>query len=180
MSREAIPYHAPDVSSLARSLRSQLLERETIPGHVEFLNMLARAAGARNFQQFRAEAEAEASAPTPGPAPEPAPAEPIDARRLERVRRCFAADGRLLRWPAKRTDQVLALWALWSRLPSRTDLSEQEISERLRALHDFGDHALLRRELYDARLVQRTPDGRTYRRVEKVPPAEAAALFGLI
>lgn len=175
MSREAIPYHAPDVSSLARSLRSQLLERESIPGHVEFLNMLARAAGARNFQQFRAGAAA--SAPSAVSDAGPLVAEPIDPKRLERVRRCFGPDGRLLRWPAKRTDQVLALWALWSKLPSRTDLSEQEISDRLRALHDFGDHALLRRELYDARLVQRTPDGRTYRRVEKVPLAEAAALF---
>ena len=31
----------------------------------------------------------------------------------------FAPDGRLLRWPAKREDQVLALWGLWARIPSR-------------------------------------------------------------
>ncbi|HYE43896.1 MAG TPA: DUF2087 domain-containing protein [Caulobacteraceae bacterium] len=179
MSRQAIPFHAPDVSSLARSLRSQLLERETIPGHLEFLNILARAAGARNFQQMRAET---AEAPVGIPASEPAApaAEPVDLKRLKRLRDCFDAKGRLLRWPAKRGDQVLALWGLWSKLPAQTDLTEQEISDRLRLLHDFGDHALLRRELYDTRFVQRTPDGRTYRRIEKVAPPEAAALIQLI
>jgi hypothetical protein len=111
--------------------------------------------------------------------PVPSPA-PIDPKLLERMRRCFDADGRLLRWPARRGDQVLALWALWSKLPAATDLSDRAISQRLAALNAFGDHALLRRELCETGLVWRTPDGRVYRRVEQVPPAEAAALLGVI
>jgi hypothetical protein len=179
MSRTAIPFQADDVSSLARSLRAQLLERETVPGHVEVLNMLARAVGCRNFQQLRAQAADAAIAPQAAPASEPAPA-PVDPRTLDRVSRCFGPDGRLLRWPAKRGDQILALWGLWSKLPSRTELTEQEISQHLRALNDFGDHALLRRELCETGLFHRTPDCRSYRRVEKPPTAEAAALIGLI
>jgi hypothetical protein len=175
MSRTAIPFQTHDVSSLARSLRAQLQERTTVPSHVEVLNMLARAVGRRNFQQLRAQAaEAAATVSAAAPfAPEPAS---VDPRSLDRVRRCFAEDGRLLRWPAKRSDQVLALWGLWSKLPARVELTEQQISQRLRDLHDFADHALLRRELIEAGLFHRTPDCRAYRRVEKPPTAEAAAL----
>jgi len=180
MSRPQIPLSVDDVSGLARALRAQLLERETVPGHVEFLNMLARAAGFKNFQHLRAQADETAAAmPAQGPA-EPAP-EPVDPKLLDRVRRCFAAEGgRLLRWPSRRGDQVLALWGLWSQLPSKAEFTEQQISLRLRELHDFGDHALLRRELCEAGLVHRTPDCRSYRRIEQAPTPEAASLIGML
>jgi hypothetical protein len=179
MSRSAIPFQADDVSSLARALRAQLLRRATVPGHVELLNMLARSVGCRNFQHLRAQV-GEAAIAVPASAPIVPEAAPVDSRLLERVRRCFTPEGRLLRWPARRSDQILALWGIWSKLPARTELTDQQISQRLRDLHDFGDHALLRRELCDAGLVHRTADGRSYRRIEKPPPAEAAALIGLI
>jgi hypothetical protein len=174
MTRTTIPFHAGDISSLARTLRTQLIARDTVPGHVELLNILARAIGRRNFQQLRAEAQ-DGAQPVLETS-EAAPA-PIDARRIDRVRRCFGPDGRLSRWPARRDDQVLALWALWARIPSRRDFTEQEISQVLRDLHDFGDHALLRRELFETRLVTRTPDCRAYRRIEQPPPADAAELI---
>jgi hypothetical protein len=179
MSRPQIPFQVDDVSSLARTLRAQLLAREGVPGHVEFLNMLARAAGRRNFQHLRAEA-ADGAVAAPAAAPSEPVSESVDAKSLDRVRRCFGPDGRLLRWPAKRGDQVLALWVLWSKLPSKAVLTEQQISLRLKDLHDFGDHALLRRELFVAGLVHRTSDCREYRRIEQAPPAEAAALIGMI
>jgi Uncharacterized protein conserved in bacteria (DUF2087) len=46
----------------------------------------------------------------------------------------------------------------------------------LKARHLFGDHALLRRTLFDGGLVSRSVDGREYRR-ERKPPAEAIALI---
>ena len=173
MTRTTIPFHAGDISSLARTLRTQLIARDNVPGHVELLNILARAIGRRNFQQLRAEIQDGAPMITEPPAAEP----PVDARRIERVRRCFAPDGKLSRWPARRDDQVLALWALWAKIPSRRDFTEQEISLVLRGLHEFGDHALLRRELFESRLVSRTPDCRAYRRIEQPPPADAAELI---
>lgn len=173
MSRTAIPFQTSDISGLARSLRAQLANHDAVPGHVELLNMLARSIGCRNFQQLRAQADA---APTTAlAAAEAVP--PIDMRAVERTGRCFAPDGRLMRWPAKRGDQVLALWGLWSQLPPRQMFTEREISEVLRGLHDFGDHALLRRELYEARLVTRTLDGRDYQRIERPPTADAAAVI---
>lgn len=175
MSRTIIPFQADDVSSLAKSLRAQLLAHPATPGHVELLNMLARAVGRRNFQQLRAEAD------NPRVASEPfVEAPPLDEKRLDRVLRCFGPEGRLMRWPSKREDQVLALWGLWSKLPARVDLSERQISEVIQRLHDFGDYALLRRELATSGMVARTIDGRVYRRIEQEPPREAAWLAARI
>ena len=103
-----------------------------------------------------------------------------DVRLLERVSRCFDPQGKLIRWPAKRSEQVPVLWALWSRLPSGVVHTEQQISGLLKAMHAFGDHALLRRELVELGLVSRTDDCREYRRVEQQVPPDAAALITAI
>ncbi|QFU16589.1 DUF2087 domain-containing protein [Microvirga thermotolerans] len=171
MSRTALPFHSRDISALARSLRQQLAAHKALPGHVEMLNMLARSVGHRNFQQLRAQAEAHARLSEPPPAEEP-----VDFRRLERLARCYDSEGRLRRWPARNGERLVALWVLWSRLPARETMSEREVNERLQAMHGFGDHALLRRELCDLGLMARTRDGRVYRRVERPMPAEAKAL----
>lgn len=175
MSKTIISFQADDISSMAKALRAQLIGRETPPGHVELLNMLARSIGRRNFQQLRAEAD-KAAPETPPAAVRP----PLDEKRLARVLRCFGEDGRLMRWPAKREDQIVALWGLWSKLPSRVDLTERQISDVIQGLHDFGDYALLRRELAMSGMVTRTIDGRLYRRIEQAPPPEAAWLAARI
>ena len=61
MPRTLLPFAVADISALARSLRDQLSARTGPPGHVEMLNMLARAAGYRNFQQFRTQTDIKAA-----------------------------------------------------------------------------------------------------------------------
>ncbi len=173
MSRTLLPFQTDDISALARSLNGQLAKCERLPGHVELLNMLARATGWRNFQHFRAQNAARERLGAPPP---PAPA-PVDYARGRRVLRHFDADGQLLRWPGKFSEREPCLWVLWSKLPARQTFNEAEISRRLQAHHRFGDHALLRRELCDRGLVTRTADGRVYQRIERQPPAEALALI---
>ncbi len=171
MSRTPIAFHTTNISGLARSLRRELQKFDTVPGHVEILNILARAAGKRNFQHLKAEAENQ-------PAPQ-SPRQPdirLPDRHLNRLKGCFDGDGVLTRWPARRTDQIVMLWILWSRIPARTELSEKQVNEYLVLWHSFGDHALLRRELCDLGLMNRTPDGRIYHRVEKQMPTEALQL----
>lgn len=171
MTRAAIPYAAADISALAKFLRDQLSARATPPGHVEMLNLLARAAGARNFQHFRAMA---------GPAPA-LPAQPAaDMKRVEKVARLFDANGRLLSWPAKSTHQALALWAFWAAIPPGESFSEQGFSAWLSARHSFGDSAILRRSMVGAELVSRTTDGRDYRRIEQRPTPDALALIAAL
>ena len=99
----------------------------------------------------------------------------VDPRKLQRVWRCFDATGRLQRWPSKRSEQILALWIVWSQLPQDQQFSELEVNSMLAGWHDLGDHALLRRDLVDMGLLQRTPNGAVYRRANAAVPADAAA-----
>jgi hypothetical protein len=180
LSREAIPFAAADISALARSLRGQLMTRKALPSHVEMLNMLARATGHRNFQHLRAQGGAAAAAPTPATREPAPPAEPMDLATVSRVAGHFDSAGRMVRWPGKTRHQELGLWVLWARLPARRTLSEGEVNAAINAGHLFGDHAILRRSLCNAGLLARTPDGREYRRVERPPTAEAAALIARV
>ena len=174
MPRQSIPLAIADLSQFSRALGAQLAVRpDKAPSHLSLLNMLARAAGFRNFQHLRAGA-----VPAADPAPPPAAApEPVDLRRIAKVAGLFDAEGRLSRWPSKRAQQILCLWALWARLPAATPMSEREIGERLRALHLFGDPAILRRDLVGLGLFRRDPDGSNYLRLEQAPPAEARLLI---
>ncbi|WP_119677488.1 DUF2087 domain-containing protein [Indioceanicola profundi] len=172
MSKEFLPFQAADISALAKSLRTQLAGHDGQPGHVEMLNMLARSAGYRNFQHFRAQLEARQRLEA---APEPPPA--VDFVKLAKLARFFAADGRMIRWPSKFSHQEPCLWVLWSRLPPRRTFTEPEMNVLLAEQHMFGDHVLLRREMVNYRMIGRTTDGRSYWRIEREPPAEAVALI---
>ena len=169
MPRSPLPYAVNDVSALARSLRAGLDKLGRVPSHVELLNLLARGAGYGNYQHFRAGQPAPAAADSATPAP--------DLPRVERAARHFDAEGRLIRWPARANLQELCLWVLWSRIPAETVFDEREISDLLSLWNGFDDHALLRRALFDLRLVDRTIDGREYRRIEQPPPPELQPLL---
>jgi hypothetical protein len=181
MSRIPIAFQSADISALARSLKEQLTALGEVPSHVALLNMLAKAAGYRNFQHLKAAAET-APAPvaalleTPAGPPVPLPT-PVDRQRVDRVAGHFGDTGRLLRWPSKTNHQELCVWVLWSRLPATMVMHEREISAWLNERHDFADAALLRRTMVTMGLVTRTQDGREYRRVEQTPPAELAPLL---
>ncbi|EPR43963.1 Protein of unknown function DUF2087 [Desulfovibrio sp. X2] len=179
MPRTPLPYFVGDISALARSLKGQLAARETTPSHLELLNMLARSAGCRNFQHFRAQT-APAVPGAPADAGPEAAAPAVDPARLRRLLRFFDAEGRLVRWPGKHGQRAACLWVLWAALPARRVLTEPEIDGCLKSGHLFGDHVLLRRWLCDLGLVERTPDCREYRRIERRPPQEALALIGSV
>lgn len=171
MPRSAFPLEVPDLSAFAKMMREQLMSLGHVPSHVEMLNLCSRAAGYRNYQHFRAHAEAG----------EPRPAvPPPDLDKIEKVARYFDADGRMASWPARFAHQSLCFWVLWSRLPAGAVFTEQEISELIKSWHLFGDHAILRRGMIDARLIIRTQDGREYRRIEQKPPAELSPLLARI
>lgn len=176
MTRISLPYQVDDLSALARSLArqiaDQIAEAAAAPGHLELMNMLARGAGFRNFQHFRASALAgeKLAAPTASPGQ-------ADMLKVAQARRYFDGEGRMTRWPSKTHMQHLCLWVLWARLPKAEVMTERGISAELTRWHDFGDPAILRRTLWELRLISRDASGREYRRVEQKPPAEALALI---
>src|SRR5947208_1128068 len=96
MTRPVFPFYANDISELAGSLHRQLAACDHTPGHLELLNMLARAVGSRNFQHFRANVVAEKRLVRPSET-----IAPIDHVELQRLSRYFDANARWIRWPKK-------------------------------------------------------------------------------
>src|SRR6478672_924287 len=124
MSRTAVPLRVDDLSPFAKTLRHSLSGHEGVPGHVELLNMLAKAAGFANYQQLRADAEA---ADQLVAAAEPAPR--ADLSQVEKAARYFDAGGALMSWPSRYGHQMLCLWVFWSRIPRGAVFTERQISE---------------------------------------------------
>ena len=174
MSKLHVPFAVADITSLARSLREQLGKLDHTPSHVEMLNLLARANGHANFQHMRADAAAQSRLTTE------TPEERVDHARVEKVLRHFDDTGVMIRWPSKTNHQTLCLWVIWSRIPADQRFSEHEINRFIIDAHSFGDHAILRRSLVDAKMLSRTPDGKLYRRIEKKPDPDALALLAAI
>jgi len=83
----------------------------------------------------------------------------------EKLARYLDVEGRLKSWPSRRSVQLEALRYLAARLPGGVEWNERELNALLKALHTFGDWALLRRDLYEVRLLDRSLDGRRYWKV---------------
>jgi hypothetical protein len=193
MARTALPLLLPDVAAFTRALGRALHDHHathgTPPGHQALLNAVARAAGRRNFQALKAQAgsppeaavtpmaspaaDIEASPPPEAvdtaPAAEPTAPDPHAQRALGH----FDDQGRLTRWPVKFSVQKLVMWPLWMRFEAQRPYTEREVNAILKAAHTFGDHATLRRELINHRLLERTPDCREYRKLNVRPEATA-------
>ena len=202
MTRTVVPYAAPDLSALARLLERALADHQIthgrLPGHVEMMNLLARGAGKRNLQELQAElarnaSPAGASAPPPptmgsdlwfdapellDPVTTPVVAAPPELTdRAAKTLKCFDSSGRLTRWPPKLSQQTLAMWVLWTRFDARRVYTEAEVNHVLKAWHVYGDHATLRRELIDHRLMTRKDDCSEYRKLVQWPDEEAQGLM---
>ena len=181
MSRLPLPLVVPDASLFARALGASLKTRHAAgsppPGHVELLNLLARALGHRNLQSLQAGVVLTAPLPEPPLATEdrPAPAALSDNARKALMQ--FDSRGRLIRWPTKYSIQVLAMWVLWTLFDGRRSYTEKEVNEVLKAANAFGDHVTLRRELINHRLMSRKDDCSDYRKLPARPDAESRALL---
>lgn len=175
MTRVQWPLHTADISSFARSLASQLADEAHPPGHQKLLNMLARAAGHRNLQSLRAAPRALASqADVPSlEGASTAPLGPLARKALSQ----FDSIGRLARWPHKYSVQRLALWVLWTRFDARRVYTEREVNDVLKAWHVYGDHATLRRELVEMKLLRRKSDCSEYRKLAARPNEEQRAVI---
>ncbi len=193
MTRTALPFSAPDLSALARllerALDDHLVTHGRLPGHVEMMNLLARGAGHRNLQTLQAATLPASSAPeiaadpwfdAPAivePAAEPAPAAPVLSAHAKKALEHFDPVGRLERWPQKLSVQRLAMWVLWTRFDARRVYAEAEVNQILKGWHLYGDHATLRRELIDHKLLVRKSDCSEYRKLPLAPDDEVRALL---
>ncbi len=185
MTRLLVPLTTPDVSAFTKTLKSFLDERHAagkpLPSHVELLNLLARAAGLRNFATLKASALT--AAPRVAPAsPAAVPGESaIDLFTLSAtVRKAllqFDESGRLVRLPNKLSVQQMAMWALWTQFAARRKYTEKEVNAILNAHHTFGDQATLRRELINMKLLGRKSDCSEYWKEPHRPTPEVQAFL---
>ncbi len=171
MPRQATPLVLSDLSTFARNLGRAWNARHAAasapPGHVELQNLIARAAGYKNLQALKGAPPARRSVREPLPLSDHARRTPMQ----------FDADGRLVRWPAKYTTQRMAMWVLWTRFDGKRPYTEREVNTILRAAHAFGDHATLRRELVNHRLLARKSDCSEYRKLPARPDDEVRVLL---
>jgi hypothetical protein len=190
MPSSALPLAVPDVSAFARSLGRSLHERHRDrlepPSHVELLNLIARAAGHRNFQALRAappplleppgpdEGHDEALEPPDGG--DDAPAVPLSDNARKALGH-FDRHGRLMRWPVKFSVQKLVMWVLWTRFDAKRSYTEGEVNAVLKRANLFFDHVTLRRELINHRLMSRQSDCTDYRKLPARPDDETRALL---
>lgn len=81
---------------------------------------------------------------------------------MEEVKKFLDREGRVSVWPTKRRFKPLVLKYLSNYFEKGRRYSEKEVNDILNEHHTFDDPALLRRELYDNKFLNRTRDCREY------------------
>jgi hypothetical protein len=187
MSRLLVPLTTTDVSALTKSLKGFLDERHAAgkapPSHVELLNLLARAAGMRNFATLKKAALTSVPATT-APLEIEVPPATDDAISLSAmsptVRKAlmqFDESGRLVRLPNKLSVQQMTMWALWTQFAAGRKYTEKEVNAVTNAFHTFGDQATLRRELVNMKLLGRKSDCSEYWKEPRRPSDEVQSFL---
>lgn len=86
-------------------------------------------------------------------------------------------DGRLTMFPSKRKLKIAAMFYIALGIEEGVKYTEKEINEAINLRCSFQDAALLRREMYDYRFINRTLDGKMYWKEEVQPLPEQ---YGLV
>lgn len=81
---------------------------------------------------------------------------------LEELENFLDKEGRLKIWPSKRKIKIKALLYLSRKFKKGKVYTEKEVNEILNRFHTFKDPALLRRELFSYKLLNRTKDCAKY------------------
>jgi hypothetical protein len=84
----------------------------------------------------------------------------------KQVRQFFDDEFKLKAWPGKYGKQVICLKLIVEHFEHDKEYDSTQIKDILNQAHTFSDPALLRRELVSSKLLDRTPDGKTYWRVK--------------
>jgi hypothetical protein len=76
-------------------------------------------------------------------------------------------EGRVKIWPSRRNRkrQIGVLKYLASKFETNRNYSEKEVTALINENHTFGDPAMLRREMFEEKLLARKTDGSVYWRI---------------
>ena len=82
----------------------------------------------------------------------------VDLAYVQKVARLFDDEGRMTHWPSKEKQSILCLWYMWSKVPAGQSFSEKDFNALLTSWHLFGDYALIRRAMFEMKLIDRSGD----------------------
>lgn len=74
----------------------------------------------------------------------------------------YDSNGRLIQYPSKRPMRILALIKITEQMDTNRKYTEKEINEMIRSHIAFNDIELIRREMYQYKLLGRLRDGSEY------------------
>lgn len=74
----------------------------------------------------------------------------------------YDADGRLTQYPSKRPMRIIALIKITEQIDANRKYTEKEINEIIRLNIAFRDIELIRREMFQYKLIGRLRDGSEY------------------
>lgn len=80
----------------------------------------------------------------------------------KKLQHYYDGSGRLLQYPSKKPLRILALIRIAEKIDMDRKYTEKEINEIIRASISFSDIELIRREMFQYRLIGRLKDGSEY------------------
>lgn len=81
---------------------------------------------------------------------------------MEALAKLLNKDGILTRWPKNPTERTEVLTWLLEKFESDKQYTEMEVNAIIKKWHTFNDHPMLRRELVNLSMLDRSPDGKAY------------------
>lgn len=80
----------------------------------------------------------------------------------EKVKRYYDNEDKLVQYPSKKPMRLLALIRIADKLEPLRKYTEKEVNEIIKASIAFGDIELIRREMFQYKLIGRLRDGSEY------------------
>ena len=91
---------------------------------------------------------------------------------MQELKSFMNEDGQLVMLPGKHKKKLIAYYYLAGKIEIGKQYSEPDINDILNQWAVFHDPAILRRELYNKHLLNRTEDGKYYWKEEELPLLE--------
>jgi hypothetical protein len=86
---------------------------------------------------------------------------------MKDIMRYLDSEGRIKAWPSKKESKIEILKYLSTKFEHNVFYTEKQANEIITNFHSFNDYFLLRRELIENKLLQRTRDCSKYWRLEE-------------
>lgn len=81
---------------------------------------------------------------------------------MESIAKLLDTAGAITRWPKKQEEREECLKYLASKFEKEMKYSEMQVNTIIKQWHKFNDHPMLRRDMVNANILDRSPDGREY------------------